>query len=51
MIALGAQSSTGGGDWVFSKSGNNVLRIQKTAGTYVGSGSGFIKIFFRNAVG
>ena len=51
MINVGDQSSTGGGAWQFTKSTNTTLRIRKTAGTYVGNGSGFIKIFFRNSVG
>ena len=45
------QTSTLGGQWNFTKPNATTLRIQKFAGTYVGSGSGFIKIFFRNAIG
>ena len=45
------QTSTNGGQWNFSKTSATTLRIQKAAGTYSGSGSGFIKIFFRNAIG
>jgi len=51
MIDVGNQQSTGGGAWQFSKANNTTLRIRKTAGTYVGSGSGFITVFFRNKVG
>ena len=51
MINIGDQTSTGGGAWQFSKPNATTLRIRKTAGTYPGSGSGFIKVFFRNAVG
>ena len=45
------QTSGYGGQWNFSKTSATTLRIQKAAGTYTGSGSGFIKIFFRNAIG
>jgi len=45
------QTSTNGGQWNISKASATTLRIQKAAGTYTGSGSGFIKVFFRNAIG
>ena len=48
MINLGSQSSGGGGAWEFSKPSATTLRIRKTAGTYVGNGHGFIKVFFKN---
>ena len=51
MIDLGDQNSSGGGAWEFTKSANTTLRIRKTAGSYAGAGSGFITVFFRNAIG
>ena len=45
------QTSTFGGQWNFSKTSATSLRIQKAAGSYTGSGSGFIKVFFRNSIG
>jgi hypothetical protein len=51
MINVGDQSSGNAGAWQFSKPTATTLRIRKTAGTYGGSGSGFIKILFRNKIG
>ena len=51
MINIGDQSHSYAGAWQFSKPNATTLRIRKTAGTYTGSGSGFIKVFFRNAIG
>jgi hypothetical protein len=47
MINVGDQSSTGGGAWQFSKPSSGILRVRKTAGTYVGGGNGFITVIFR----
>ena len=51
MINVGDQSHGNAGAWQFSKPTATTLRIRKTAGTYGGSGSGFIKILFRNKIG
>jgi hypothetical protein len=45
MIDGGNQSHSQAGAWSFSKPNNTTLRITKSAGTYGGSGYGFIKIF------
>ena len=47
MINVGDQSSTGGGAWQFTKPSAGVLRVRKTAGTYVGGGHGFITVIFK----
>ena len=47
MINVGDQSSTGGGAWQFTKPSAAVLRVRKTAGTYVGGGHGFITVIFK----
>ena len=47
MINVGDQSSTGGGAWQFTKPSSGVLRVRKTAGTYVGGGHGFITVIFK----
>jgi hypothetical protein len=51
IMNIGDQTSTGGGAWQISKADNTTLRLRKTAGTYVGAGSGFITVIFRNAIG
>tara|TARA_B100002019_G_scaffold203208_1_gene176233 strand:- start:6838 stop:7902 length:1065 start_codon:yes stop_codon:yes gene_type:complete len=37
-------SSSGGGSWSYSSPGNNVLRITKNAGTYIGGGHYVVKV-------
>ena len=47
MINVGDQSSAGGGAWQFTKPSSGILRVRKTAGTYVGGGHGFITVIFK----
>ena len=37
-------TSSGGGSWSYSSPGNNVLRITKNAGTYIGGGHYVVKV-------
>ena len=47
MINLGNQSHSQAGSWTVSKNTNSVYRIEKSAGSYTGSGHGFIEFTTR----
>jgi hypothetical protein len=45
------QSSSNGGAWSFSKPSATTLRVSKSAGSYSGFGSGFVRVIWRNEIG
>ena len=49
MIGVGNQSHSQAGAWTYSKTNNSTYRIEKSAGTYSGSGYGFIEFTTNNA--
>jgi len=49
MIGVGNQSHSQAGAWTVSKTNNTTYRIEKSAGSYTGSGYGFIEFTTNNA--
>ena len=49
MIGVGNQQHSQAGAWTVSKTNNSTYRIEKSAGTYTGSGYGFIEFTTNNA--